>query len=698
MQKKYKIDQRGQNIGFWQAGRDCLRGSFSYGGYTTRKGYFFGGLIISLPGIVLEIFSSILVMSSVSSMLTNPEASGASFTTGMTLSMLGMVCTFLAIIPGLPSTVRRLRDAGLNNQGIIIFLVSSVILSLLPVINIVVIIVNIYVTFQPSGRFLTDEKNHLFFSNREEEQQDHWTPQQPSNQVVGIITDENAGDSARQIQEADVTKSSQEEYKTSNPITQEIQNDLDEMVMGVSSYLSPSDTATRVSAPSSPNGIVEEMRNPDGTPYSSVYSQKSTNKFMVIGVIAAVILCIAGLSILVTNKQNTAQHSSILSVHKTIDVSTYDMVLYSDGESGNGTAEVEITSIPYYEGYDEEIEQLLWNPTVTLSKENHLSNGDVVTVRIELDPDELERLGLDATGIYEQDVTISKLDEPYVVQESSTSQHSVLSNAIITNISATSYLSEPQHHLEHLPKNVIDGDRTTAWVENVNGQGIQESITLTLDGVYNISQMSIYSGYQLSDDIYYKNSRPARIRLTFSDNSYQELDINDQMGEQLIELPQSVNTSSVTVTILKTYFGNKYEDTAISDIRFIGQKSQGSAAPSSPTPSLVSQEEWPLSKQNELAQYMVQFGKEMNQPNYQRIAVTKPVVWSGRELDENFKILDGYEYWYDNYSKVHRYIFVVNVTGEPVVLYSKDTGDPEFYRVGLTQNEMLPGAFREIYY
>ncbi|HFI0723461.1 TPA: DUF805 domain-containing protein [Streptococcus suis] len=531
MQQKYKIDQRGQNIGFWQAGRDCLRGSFSYGGYTTRKGYFFGGLIISLPGIVLEIFSSILVMSSVSSMLTNPETSSASFTAGMTLSMLGMVCTFLAIIPGLPSTVRRLRDAGLNNQGIIIFLASSLILSLLPVINIVVVIVNIYVTCQPSGRFLTDEKNHLFFSNREEEQQDHWTPQQPFNQVVETVPDENAGDSARQIQEADVTKSSQEEYKTTNPITPEIQKDLDEMVTGVSSYASPSDTATRVSAPSSSNGVTEELRNQEGTPYSSVYTQKSSAKFKIIGVIVAVILCIAGLSILVTNKQNTTQNSSILPVHKTIDISTYDMVLYSDGESGNGTAEVEITSIPYYEGYDEEIEQLLWNPTVSISKDSGLSNGDVVTVRIELDQDELERLGLDATGIYEQDVTISKLEEPYVA-------------------------------------------------------------------------------------------------------------------------------SSTAVT----------------------------------------QEDWPLSKQNELAQYMIQFGNEMNQPNYQRISITKPVVWSGRELDENFKILDGYEYWYDNYTKVHRYIFVVNATGEPVVLYSKDTGDPEFYIVSQTQNEMLPIAFREIYY
>lgn len=449
MTKKYRIDQRGQNIGFWQAGRDCLRGTFSYGGYTTRKGYFFGGMVISLPGIILQVFSSVLMMSSMSNMLSSPEASSASFETVMTVSMLSMICYVLAAISGLPSAVRRLRDTGLTNLGIIIFLVSSLILSLLPIINIVVAIVDIYVFFQPSGRFLTDQKNHLLFLNRDEERQE-------------------------------------------------------------SSFYSLSG---------------------QGISSSSVHGQKDYVKYTVIGVIIISVLAIVGLSFLATNQSTTYQESAHLSIPQTIDLSRYDIVLYSDGQDGSGTAEVEITSIPYYEGYDEEVEQLLWNPTITLSKDSHLSNGDVVMVSIELDQDELDRLGIDATGIYEQYVTISTLDEPYVA-------------------------------------------------------------------------------------------------------------------------------SSTT----------------------------------------VSQEDWPLSKQNELAQYMIQFGNEMNQPNYQRISITKPVVWSGRELDENFKILDGYEYWYDNYSKVHRYIFVVNITGEPVVLYSKDTGDPEFYIVSLTQNEMLPIAFREIYY
>lgn len=613
MQKKYKIDQRGQNIGFWQAGRDCLRGSFCYGGYTSRKGYFFGGIAISLPGIILQIFSSILMMSSVSNMLNNPEASSASFSAGMILSMLSMVCMLLTIIPGLPSAVRRLRDTGLNNPGIVIFLISTLILSLLPTINIVVAIVAVYVFCQPSGKFLTTDQNHILFRNRDQELQE---APQPSGQV------RTSGD---------------------------------------------------------------------------FQSQKSP----LLGLVAISFLVIACLSVYLYNKNQNTQNVIYTSNSSAIDISTYDIILYSDGESGYGTAEVEITAIPYYEGYDEELEQLLWNPTISLSKEEGLSNGDLVTVRIEVDQDQLERLGFDSIGTYEQDVRIENLEEPnatsYSTQASSNLQEGMLSNSIVTNVMATSYLSEPQHHLEHLPKNLIDGDRTTAWVEAASGQGIQESVTLTLDGVYRISQLSLFTGYQLSEDIFHKNSRPAKLQLTFSDNSSQEIDVNDQMGEQLIKLPQSVETSSVTVTIIKTFAGNKYEDTAISEIRFIGQKSQDSAPSSSPSSTTASLEEWPQSKQNELAQYMVEFGKEMNQPNYQRIAITKPVIWSGRQLDENFKILDGYEYWYDNGQQVHRYIFAININGEPIVLYSKDTGDPEFYLVGLTQNEMLPVAFREIY-
>lgn len=514
MQNKYKIDQRGQDVSFGQAFKDSWRGLFSFSGYTTRKGYWLGVIGIYIPIFLLYIFVFPLLL----------IGSEAAVFLSIYLSF-GSLLAYIPIFIGmLALRVRRLRDAGINNQGIVIYIISLCLLVFIPLINVVLVVLDLYIMCQPSGRFLTDEKNHPLFSNREKEQQ------------IDSVVVWQTGKVVQQTKEADSAENLKEKYKTSNPITPELQKDLDEMVMGVSSYVSPSDTDTRASDFSSPIDVSEGLRNPDGTPYSSVYSQKSPVKFIIIGMILLGILFIAFLSVLVTKNKNVSQDltdfAQSTSLHSIpIDISNYDVVVYTDGESGYGTAEVEITSIPYYEGYDEEIEQLLWNPTITISKDSGLSNGDVVTVRIELDQDELERLGLDATGIYEQDVTINTLDEPYVA-------------------------------------------------------------------------------------------------------------------------------SSTT----------------------------------------VSQEDWPLSKQNELAQYMIQFGNEMNQPNYQRIAITKPVVWSGRELDENFKILDGYEYWYDNYTKVHRYIFVVNITGEPVVLYSKDTGDPEFYIVSLTQNEMLPIAFREIYY
>lgn len=535
MQKKYKIDQRGQDVSFGQAFKDSWYGIFTFEGYTTRKGFWFGIIGLAIPIALLDIFVMPMLFLESDIMVAS-----------LYLSMGSLVYLVIQVSLSLALQARRLRDVGFNNQGITIYLIGRCLFYLSPTVSIVLTLVDFYVACQPSGRFLTDEKNHLFFSNREEEQQDHWTPQQPSNQVVGTITDENAGDF----------------FEPVNPIPFEQPEDKEVFIDKLAVDISPSNPSGEEDARSDCQTLVVESS-------SMGKKEKSIPNFLILILLILFPIVMAyGVSKVQTGMYGFGQ----ISQSKTIDISTYDMVLYSDGESGNGTAEVEITSIPFYEGYDEEIEQFLWNPTVSISKDSGLSNGDVVTVRIELDQDELERLGLDATGIYEQDVMISKLEEPYVAQESSASQHSVLSNAIITNVSATSYLSEPQHNLEHLPKNIIDGDRTSAWVEAVNGQGIQESITLTLDGVYTISKMSIYSGYQLSDDIYYKNSRPARLRLTFSDNSYQEVEVNDQMGEQLITLPQSVDTSSITVTILKTYFGNRYEDTAISDIRFIGQK------------------------------------------------------------------------------------------------------------------------------
>lgn len=93
---------------------------------------------------------------------------------------------------------------------------------------------------------------------------------------------------------------------------------------------------------------------------------------------------------------------------------------------------------------------------------------------------------------------------------------------------------------------------------------------------------------------------------------------------------------------------------------------------------------------------MVSFGQEMSQPNYQRIPVTRKINWSGAELREGYQVVDGYECWYDNNQKVHRYIFVIKDGVEGIVLYSDDVNPAEYYHTRSTQNEILPDGFQAI--
>ena len=136
----------------------------------------------------------------------------------------------------------------------------------------------------------------------------------------------------------------------------------------------------------------------------------------------------------------------------------------------------------------------------------------------------------------------------------------------ISTVTATSYLEEPQYGFIHSPANIIDGDLSSAWVEDAAGQGEGESVTIRLDGTYAISGFTINAGYQKSADTYNNNSRPAGLRVTFFDGSSVEVSLEDVNGEQRITFDTAVDTSSVTFTILSVYPGSVYQDTAITEI------------------------------------------------------------------------------------------------------------------------------------
>lgn len=137
----------------------------------------------------------------------------------------------------------------------------------------------------------------------------------------------------------------------------------------------------------------------------------------------------------------------------------------------------------------------------------------------------------------------------------------------IDDVYATSYLIEERLGFYHKPSNVIDGNNTTAWVEDADGQGEGESLTIELDDTYAVSGFVINAGYQKNTEVYDNNSRPKELIVTFSDGQSFMVELDDYYGAQKVVLDSSIETTSVTFTINDVYPGGKYEDTVISEIQ-----------------------------------------------------------------------------------------------------------------------------------
>ena len=141
-----------------------------------------------------------------------------------------------------------------------------------------------------------------------------------------------------------------------------------------------------------------------------------------------------------------------------------------------------------------------------------------------------------------------------------------LPSPVVASVSATSALSE--YGMTHEASRVVDGDLTTGWSEGADGQGIGESITLTFEENSYVEGITIYAGYQKSEELYKKNSRPKQITLTFSDGTELVCELDDVNGAQTISLREAVASESITITIDSVYEGTTYEDTVITEICF----------------------------------------------------------------------------------------------------------------------------------
>jgi hypothetical protein len=117
------------------------------------------------------------------------------------------------------------------------------------------------------------------------------------------------------------------------------------------------------------------------------------------------------------------------------------------------------------------------------------------------------------------------------------------------------------------PRNLFDEDKSTAWAEGATGIGDREWVLLSWPDERSLRGIRIVNGYAKSSALFTKNGRVQRIRLTFSEGQSALLAVGDAQEPQILSLPNPVRARWVKIEILAAVRGEKYSDTAISELQ-----------------------------------------------------------------------------------------------------------------------------------
>jgi hypothetical protein len=114
--------------------------------------------------------------------------------------------------------------------------------------------------------------------------------------------------------------------------------------------------------------------------------------------------------------------------------------------------------------------------------------------------------------------------------------------------------------------NAIDGKRSTAWIEGVDGPGLGEWIRFDFDREINLHRILIQPGYFKSPQIWAENNRIESLTVYFSNGTSREFTFANRMDSQKVDVG-SMRTRWVRFVIKSVYYGTD-PDTAISEVAF----------------------------------------------------------------------------------------------------------------------------------
>jgi len=172
--------------------------------------------------------------------------------------------------------------------------------------------------------------------------------------------------------------------------------------------------------------------------------------------------------------------------------------------------------------------------------------------------------GVVQTGTPTQNATPAKREEASTPGELATSSNQANTPLKITASSSSNRLAVQAN--TYYPANAIDGKKSTAWIEGVDGAGIGEWIRFDFDREITLHRILWQPGYFKSAMIWSQNNRLASVTAQFSDGSSREINFTDQMESQKTDIG-SVKTKWVRFVIKSVYYGTD-PDTALSEVAF----------------------------------------------------------------------------------------------------------------------------------
>ena len=142
---------------------------------------------------------------------------------------------------------------------------------------------------------------------------------------------------------------------------------------------------------------------------------------------------------------------------------------------------------------------------------------------------------------------------------------------------ASTYLPSTNEALYYFPCKGYDYNLETAWVEGAEGDGIGEWLEIPLENpMYRqkkrtYEKLQIFNGYGSNKTLWEENNRVAKIKITFSNGEEQTYELEDIYGFQTLDLDKKISdVTSAKIEILEIYKGTTYNDTALTEVRFLG--------------------------------------------------------------------------------------------------------------------------------